>query len=155
LIVESYTTSDFFNLTIFNHMPKFFTGGCACGAIRYEVNAEPIAMFNCHCRDCQRMTGGAYTPVVYVPAKAFKLTKGAPCFYDTSSEAMGDNKRAFCPECGSRLFGAITEQARGITASSLDDPTLFKPQFEIWTSEAQPWDHMDPKFQKFEKYAPS
>ena len=136
-------------------MPKSFTGGCACGAIRYEVNAEPIAMFNCHCRDCQRMTGGAYTPVVYVPAKAFKLTKGAPCFYNTSSEAMGDNKRAFCPECGSRLFGAITEQGRGITASSLDDPTLFKPQFEIWTSEAQPWDHMDPKLQKFEKYAPS
>jgi hypothetical protein len=136
-------------------MPKSFTGGCACGAIRYEVNAEPIAMFNCHCRDCQRMTGGAYTPVVYVPAKAFKLTKGAPCFYNTSSEAMGDNKRAFCPECGSRLFGAITEQARGITASSLDDSTLFKPQFEIWTSEAQPWDHMDPKLQKFEKYAPS
>ena len=136
-------------------MPKSFTGGCACGAIRYEVNAEPIAMFNCHCRDCQRMTGGAYTPVVYVPAKAFKLTKGAPCFYNTSSEAMGDNKRGFCPECGSRLFGAITEQARGITASSLDDPTLFKPQFEIWTSEAQPWDHMDPKLQKFEKYAPS
>ena len=101
------------------------------------------------------MTGGAYTPVVYVPAKAFKLTKGAPCFYNTSSEAMGDNKRAFCPECGSRLFGAITEQARGITASSLDDPTLFKPQFEIWTSEAQPWDHMDLKLQKFEKYAPS
>jgi hypothetical protein len=155
LIVESYTTSDFLNLTIFNHMPKSFTGGCACGAIRYEVNAEPIAMFNCHCRDCQQMTGGAYTPVVYVPAKAFKLTKGAPCFYNTSSEAMGDNKRAFCPECGSRLFGAITEQARGITASSLDDPTLFKPQFEIWTSEAQPWDHMDPKLQKFEKYAPN
>jgi hypothetical protein len=134
-------------------MPKSFTGGCACGAIRYEVNAEPIAMFNCHCRDCQRMTGGAYIPVVYVPAKAFKLTKGAPSFYNTSSEAMGDNKRGFCPECGSRLFGGITDTGHGITASSLDDPSLFKPQFEIWTSEAQPWDHMDPKLQKFERYS--
>jgi hypothetical protein len=115
---------------------SFFTGGCACGAIRYEVNAEPIVMFNCHCRDCQRTTGGPYTPVFYVPAKACKITKGSPQYYETKSEMVGHNKRGFCPECGSRLFGGATEQGQGITASSLDDPTLFKPQFEIWTSDA-------------------
>jgi hypothetical protein len=53
-----------------------FGGGCACGAIRYECAAEPIVMFNCHCRDCQRASGGPYSAVVYVPAKAFKITKG-------------------------------------------------------------------------------
>jgi hypothetical protein len=42
-------------------MSTNFTGGCACGAIRYEVSAEPIVMFNCHCRDCQKTTGGPYT----------------------------------------------------------------------------------------------
>src|SRR5438552_15222737 len=51
--------------------------------------------------------GGLYTAVVYVPAKSFKITKGTPCFYDTPSEAMGHNKRAFCAKCGSRLFGGI------------------------------------------------
>ena len=153
MIVESYTASDFLNLTIFNHMPKSFTGGCACGAIRYEVNAEPIAMFNCHCRDCQHASGGPYTGVVYMPAKAVKITKGSPRYYTTSSEAMGGNKRGFCPDCGSRLFGGITDTGHGITASSLDDPSVFKPQFEIWTSEAQPWDHIDPKLQKFERYS--
>ncbi len=111
-------------------------------------------MFNCHCRDCQRASGGPYTAVVYVPANAFQITKGAPHYYDTPSEAMGHNKRAFCPECGSRLFGGISSEGQGITASSLDDPNLFKPQFEIFTSDAQPWDHMDPKLSKFEKYAP-
>ena len=136
-------------------MPTKFTGGCACGAIRYEVSGEPIVMFNCHCRDCQRMTGGPYTPVFYVPAKAFKITKGSPGYYNTSSDAMGDNQRGFCPQCGSRLFGGKTEHGQGITASSLDDPSLYKPQHEIWTSDAQPWDHMDPKLPKFEKYAPS
>ena len=80
-----------------------FTGGCVCGAIRYEVSARPIMMFNCHCRDCQRTTGGAFTPVVYVPAKAFKITKGSPRYYSTPSEMVGHNKRGFCPECGSRL----------------------------------------------------
>ena len=112
-------------------------------------------MFNCHCRDCQRASGGPYTAVVYVPAKAFKITKGSPHYCNTASEAMGHNKRGYCRECGSRLFGGITDLGCGITASSLDDPTLFKPQFEIWTSDAQPWDHMDPKSRKFEKYAPT
>lgn len=62
-------------------MSTNFTGGCACGAIRYEVSAEPIVMFNCHCRDCQKTTGGPYTPVMYVPASAFKITKGTPKYY--------------------------------------------------------------------------
>ena len=136
-------------------MPAKFTGGCACGAIRYEVSAEPIVMFNCHCRDCRKTTGGPYTPVFYVPANAFKITKGSPKYYDTPSEMVGENQRGFCPECGSRLFGGKTEQGQGIAASSLDEPSLYKPQFEIWTSDAQPWDHMDPKSKKFEKYQPS
>ncbi len=136
-------------------MPAKCTGGRACGEIRYECTAEPIVMFNCHCRDCQRASGGPYTGVVYVPAKAFKITKGSPSYYSTSSKAMGNNKRGFCPKCGSRLFGGITDEGHGITASSLDDPTLFRPQFDIFTSHAQPWDHMDPKVPKFEEYQPS
>src|SRR5215510_7775697 len=88
------------------HNMKPITGGCACGAIRYEVTAEPIVTFNCHCRDCQKTTGGAYTPVFYVPANAFKITKGTPKYFGTTSEMMGDNVRGFCPDCGSRLLGA-------------------------------------------------
>ena len=72
-----------------------FTGGCGCGAIRYEVNADPIVTFNCHCRDCQKATGGAYTPVFYVPASVFKITKGTPKYYKTTSEMVGDNIRGF------------------------------------------------------------
>jgi hypothetical protein len=113
------------------NLRKVITGGCACGAIRYEVTAEPIVMFNCHCRDCQQTTGGPYTPVFYVPAKAFKITKGSPKYYDTTSELVGENQRGFCPECGSRLFGGKTKQGQGIATSSLDDLRLYKPQFEI------------------------
>src|SRR5215813_6508963 len=130
-------------------MPSSFTGGCACWAIRYEVTAEPIVMFNCHCRDCQKTTGSGYTPVFYVPANAFKITKGTPKYY-----MVGGNVRGLCPECGSRLFGGKSEQGQGITASSLDDPSVFKPQFQIFISAAQPWDHMDDQLPKFQKYAP-
>ena len=68
---------------------------------------------------------------------------------------MGDNKRGFCPECGSRPFGGMTDEGQGITALSLDDPSLFRPQFDIFTCDGQAWDHMDPNLPKFEKYAPS
>jgi hypothetical protein len=131
-----------------------FTGGCACGAIRYEVNATPITIFNCQWRDCQRTTGGAFTPIVCVPAKAFKIRKGSPRYYSTPSEMAGHNQRGFCPECGSRLFGGETERGQGITASSLDDPSLFEPKVNMWISDAQPWDHMDSSLPTFEKYPP-
>jgi hypothetical protein len=135
-------------------MPTSFTGGCLCGAIRYEVSAEPMMMFNCHCRDCQRTTGTAFTPVIYVPAEAFRITQGSPHYYSTSSDMGGRNKRGFCPECGSRLFGGASETGQGIAASSLDDPSLFKPELHMWASDAQPWDQMDPKLPKFEEYPP-
>ena len=131
-----------------------FTGGCGCGAIRYEVNADPIVTFNCHCRDCQKATGGAYTPVFYVPANAFKITKGTPKYYKTTSEMVGDNIRGFCPKCGSRLFGGESEFGQGIAPGTLDDPSVYKPQHAMWTTDAQPWDAMDSKLPKFEKYAP-
>lgn len=93
-------------------------------------------MFNCHCRDCQRATGTAFSAVVYVRAKAFKITKGSPRYYSTTSEMVGHNKRGFCADCGSRLFGGATDKGQGINASSLDDPSLFKPQMHIWTLDA-------------------
>ena len=130
-----------------------FSGGCVCGAIRYECTAEPVAMFKCHCRDCQRATGGAFSAVVYVPAKAFTLTQGSLRYYFTPSAAGGHNKRGFCAECGSRISGGESADGIGINAGSLDDPSCFRPQMDIWTSDAQPWDQMDPKLPKFEQYS--
>ncbi len=103
-------------------VPHLFTGGCVCGAVHYECNSRPIAMLNCHCRDCQQVSGGPFTPVVYVPAKAFRITQGSLNHYSTPSERGGHNKRGFCPACGSRITGAESERGLGITASSLDDP---------------------------------
>src|SRR5438045_8472530 len=122
-----------------------FTGGCACGAIRYEVTAKPITMFNCHCRDCQRASGGAFTPVVYVPAKAFKITKGSPRYYSTPREMDGHNKRGFCPACGSRLFGGESAQRQGITPCSLDDPTILNPELHLRNCDDRPWNDIDHK----------
>ena len=136
-----------------------FTGGCECGAVRYVCSAEPLAMFNCHCRACQQITGGPYAPVVLVPAKAFKLTKGTLRYHYTNS-IRGErhpNKRGFCSDCGSRITGAETTRSLpwlGLSASSLDDPSWFKPQYDIFTAHAQPWDLMDPKLPKHAGHRP-
>jgi len=134
-----------------------FTDGCACGAIRYECAGEPIMMLKCHCRDCQQLTGSAFVPAVLVPAEAFRLTRGQLRDHFTPSIARGKHKRGFCPECGSRVTGGEFEeqsQLVGILAGTLDDPSWFHPQMDIFVSDAQPWGQMDPAIPKFEQYPP-
>jgi len=135
-----------------------FKGGCSCGAIRYECTAEPIMMFKCHCRDCQHVTGSGFASAVLLPLGAFRLTRGQLRYHFTSSMARGKDKRGFCPECGSRITGGEFEggepQFVGILAGSLDDPSWFQSQMDIFVSDAQPWDQMDPAIPKFEQYPP-
>jgi hypothetical protein len=137
--------------------PKRFSGGCECGAIRYECSAENIVMFNCHCRACQQISGGPYVPVVLLPADSFKLTRGTLRHHFTPGAMMGKHKRGFCGDCGSRITGGQAEQPTswiGVTASSLDDPSWFLPQYDIFASRAQPWDVMDPERPKYPQYPP-
>ena len=135
-----------------------FTGGCACGAIRYECSAEPIMMFKCHCRDCQQVTGGAFVAGLLLPASAFRLTKGQLRYHFTPSMAGGKHKRSFCPECGSRITGGESDREPakyiGVTAGSVDDPSWFRPQMDFFVSDAQPWDQMDSAITKFKHYPP-
>lgn len=67
-------------------MPIPFTGGCICGAIRYECSAEPIFTGNCHCRDCQRATGSAFAPNVFAPCTAVTIT-GDVKYYDVKGDS--------------------------------------------------------------------
>ena len=135
-----------------------FTGGCACGAIRYECTGGPIMMFKCHCRDCQKLTSGGFAPAVIVPAQAFRLTRGQLRYHFTPSIGRGKHKRGFCSECGSLVTGGeFEEQSKsvGILAGTLDDPSWFQPQMDIFVSDAQPWDQMDPAVPKYEQYPTS
>ena len=116
-------------------------------------------MFKCHCRDCQRLTGGGFVAGLLVPASAFRLTKGQLRYHFTPSLAGGKHKRGFCAKCGSRLTGGESDERPtgfiGVTAGSLDDPSWFRPQMDFFVSDAQAWDQMDPAIPKYELYPPS
>ena len=130
-------------------MPKM-TGGCLCGAISYSVDAEPMFMGVCHCKDCQRSTGSAFEPVVALPDATFSM-KGSPKSYASKGASGGAVNRSFCPECGSRL-SARAETMPGVVmllAGTMDDASQFKPAMQIFCDSAQPWVELGGQMQKF------
>ena len=129
-----------------------FSGGCACGAIRYECTTEPAFAWNCHCRDCQRASGSAFCPVLYVPKAALTIT-GESTYYDVRAESGNLVSRGFCLVCGSPVFiqAELVPSLQGLWASSLDDPSQFQPSVQVWVGSAQPWAYLHPTLPKTEK----
>lgn len=121
------------------------TGGCACGAVRYSVTAEPGFSFHCQCRHCQRATGAGHASLFVVPRAAVSV-QGVLTYFDQVADDGATVSRGFCPGCGSPLLG----QSSGfpdvvlIAAASLDDPTRFTPQKVVFSASRQPWDYVDP-----------
>jgi len=137
-------------------IPTSLSGGCACGAVRYECAAAPLVMLNCHCRDCQRAGGGPFAPLVVVPTESFKLTKGELKFHGSPSEMGGMTQRGFCAACGTPIGGGPDKipTTFALRPASLDDQSWYTPQLEVWTSDAETWDKLIPELPHFEKYPP-
>ena len=132
------------------------TGGCLCGAIRYEVTGEPLFSSQCHCRDCQRVSGSAFVATMRVPAFGFRITQGTPKFYVKKADSGNDVTRAFCADCGSALYSSVSTHPEriGLRPTSLDDPSEFRSEADIFVKSAQPWDYMNPATPKYETYPP-
>ncbi len=116
------------------------TGGCLCGQVRYVAEAEPLLTAVCHCRNCQRQAGSAFSVVVAVPTAAVSVT-GTLKTYDDIADSGGRLFRRFCPDCGSPIFSVMAAQP-GLTiikAGSLDDASGLQPQLQVWCKSAQPW----------------
>jgi hypothetical protein len=106
------------------------TGGCLCGAVRYRVDGEPTHVGRCHCADCRKESGSAFTVYAQWPRDRFAL-EGELATYDG---------RSFCPRCGSRLGCFGPEGDVEIRIGTLDDaPFELKPEAEIWIKRREPW----------------
>ena len=121
-----------------------WSGGCACGAIRFACESEPVAMIKCHCRDCQRASGGAYAAIALFPKVKASLT-GEPRYHRVIGSSGQPVHRGFCEACGSPLSILLDAKSDiiGFQAASLDDPAQFKAGIEFYTESAWPWDLMD------------
>ncbi|MDO1582109.1 GFA family protein [Rhizobium oryzicola] len=129
-----------------------YTGGCACGALRYSVAGEPVAMVDCQCRQCQRESGTGHQSHLVFQASEVK-THGDATEWQMTGDGGTVKRRAFCPVCGSpvsMMFPAMPDIFI-IRAASLDEPARYAPTMVTWTDAAQPWDHIDATLVQFRR----
>ena len=114
-------------------------GGCLCGQVHYSGEAEPAFQAVCHCKNCQRQAGSAYSVIVGVPKGALTVTGALKTFHD-KGDSGGAVDRLFCPDCGSPVFSEAPANPAlvFIKAGTLDDPSWVTPQIHIWTESAMP-----------------
>ena len=129
------------------------TGGCLCGAVRYELSGTVQIELSCHCRDCQYVSGGAPTHVIIMRSEDVTITKGQAKEYWNTSAKGRRVARLFCEHCGVPLFAKNEKhpQYLAVKVGSLDDPSGFRPQANIWTKSAQPWHHLDTAISRFKE----
>ncbi|MBY2923092.1 GFA family protein [Rhizobium leguminosarum] len=105
------------------------TGGCLCGAVRYEVWGEPYQSGLCHCKTCRKITGSAFSATANWHRRQFQM----------SGEISTFDKRSFCPVCGSRLF-FLFDGGVEVFLGTLDDaPYAISPMVEVWNIRREPW----------------
>lgn len=136
-------------------MTEPYAGGCACGAIRYQVSAEPAVMNVCQCRQCQRDSGTDHGSHLTFVGASVQVT-GEASLWETVGEGGTRKSRAFCPACGNPVYFTFPDMPEVFVASaaSLDDPGRYQPQLVMWTAAGQAWDHVDPALLRFEKMPP-
>ncbi|MEO8243192.1 MAG: GFA family protein [bacterium] len=136
-------------------MAENITGGCDCGAIRYESRAAPFLMVECQCLHCQKDSGTGHASHVLFARSEVTVT-GAASSWDMLGDSGTTKTRAFCPACGTAVYGTFAAQpdVLAVRASTLDDPSLYKPDFATYHARAQVWDHLDPALKTYDIMPP-
>ena len=123
-----------------------YGGHCLCGAVRYSIDAEPLDMRLCWCRDCQYIASGSPTVNVLFPEESVHF-EGDMGMIEMVADSGNTVQRGFCTKCGSQLFSA-TLKPKGlpmrIRAGTLDNPDLMSPSAIIWAESAPNWASLDP-----------
>ena len=117
------------------------TGGCQCGAVRYEITGEPVALYVCHCRQCQKQSASAFGISVIVRRSDFRVARGGKVkVWSRPTDSGGTLACAFCPACGSRVWheGIGATDTISVKGGSLDEPPDLRSACHIWTARALP-----------------
>jgi hypothetical protein len=132
-------------------MNEPYTGGCACGAVRYEISGVPIVSVDCQCRDCQRESGTGHASHLSFYRNQATLI-GETKTWDMRGDSGNIKTRAFCPNCGSPMYMtfAAMPDVFTIRAASLDDPSRYQPQMVLYRLRGHVWDYLDPALPTFD-----
>ena len=133
-------------------MPEL-SGSCLCGAVTYTCPADPLFTAVCHCADCQKQTGTAFSVVVGVPRDALQVDGELSAYETVGSDHGQATRRQFCGACGSPIVTLPDSMpaVAVVKAGTLDDTSWLEPQLEVWHSSAQPWvaaEHERPVFER-------
>ncbi len=116
-------------------------GGCYCGSVRFEINGDPLFRGQCHCRECQYISGGSPNVTMGVAEDSFKYTQGtAKAFKRTDLESPVT--REFCSECGTHILTRTPGMPGAVLlkVGTFDDPSVFeKPDMAIYLVDKQPF----------------
>jgi hypothetical protein len=128
-------------------------GGCLCSAVRYELSGRAQMDLSCYCRECQYVSGGGPSHTIIMLSKDVRITRGEPKEYWTVSAKGRRVARIFCEKCGTPLFARNEKlpQYLAVKVGSLDDPSVFEPQANIWVRSAQRWHHLDAGISRFKE----
>jgi hypothetical protein len=121
-------------------METKITGGCLCGAVRYELSREPIWSHNCHCSRCRKATGSAFAANLFFPLDALSYPRGEELLASFEPPDAERFSHVFCSRCGSTLpFRNETRGLVGVPMGSLDDDPGFSPRAHIFVDSKAPW----------------
>jgi hypothetical protein len=119
------------------------SGSCLCGAVKYRAEGEPAAVALCHCDDCQRQSGAAFSVNVLVAGDALTIEgEDSLRAFETVGEETGEpRQRKFCGSCGSPILTEMAEMGGivAIKAGTLDDRSWLEPEMAVWCESKQPW----------------
>jgi hypothetical protein len=136
-----------------NAMTEPYTGGCACGAIRYSTKHAPIFQNHCQCRDCQRRSGTGHGSWLTFPVQAEMTVTGQASHWEVPGDSGNVKRHAFCAVCGTPVYLRFTAMPDliAVPAGSLDDPARFAPQVLTYRVRGLPWDTIDASLRAFER----
>jgi hypothetical protein len=117
------------------------SGGCSCGAIRYEITSFPLLLYTCNCTNCQTASGSAFALNMPVLARDFHVLQSEPKAWRHTSPSGVAVISWFCAECGARLYGDRVgrENIVNLRAGTLDDTAWLVPVMHMYLKSAQPW----------------
>jgi hypothetical protein len=127
------------------------TGGCLCGALRYEAEGLPLYMGYCCCADCRKASGSGFIPFAMFPSTALRIT--GPMISSSCKATSGrDAIRNSCAVCAGLVFGGPLGQtdSHSIYVGSADDPSWFKPTMAIFMRDAPAWVPIPPGLKLFD-----